>query len=602
MRYLFLVFTWCFTLTFSFAQDEKLAQEYYNQGKFELAAPIYEKLYTRYAYGETYFRKLQDCYRQAGDKAALESLLQKQAKRFDEDVWYKVEYGVLLEAAGDAKAARKQYDEALKKLPAFPDKVKKTAAAFQQAGKNDYALACFEKGESFSGKGYYAFEKADIQMRLQEYNTASKTLLSALKADVTLLSSLKTALSTWLEDDPQGPFQTAFRTELLREIQADPNAAVLSELLMWQYIQQRNYEAAFIQAKALDKRSRGFGEEVYKLGRIAAENEQFDLAVRCFEYVVDKGPEYLLYPAARTDLVRTMHAKFAKGYSADPADIQKLDNLYQSAINEMGISNNTASIVIDYADLCCFYQNNPDKAIGLLQQVLQSNGITPRLKADAKLKLADVLVFTGDMWEPALLYGQVEKEFKNDIPAQEAKFRNARLAYFREEFEYAQGQMKVLKASTSKLFSNDAMWLSHLITDNLGRDSIRAPLQFFSKADLKFYQNQNREALEILDTLLYFYPSHHIGDEVYFRKAQILMKMGKYAEAYAQLDLLIQKFPSEVLIDDALFMAADIQEFQLKNTQLAMQLYERILLEHKDSLFVAEARKRYRQLRGDVLN
>jgi len=602
MRYLFFLFSLCFSVTALLAQDEKLAQEYYNQGKFDLAVPIYEKLFARDNYGETYFRKLQDCYRQAGDAEGLENLVMKQSRRFEDEVWYKVEYGALLEAKGDAKGARKQYDEVLKKLPAFPDKVKKTAAAFQQAGRSDYALQVFEKGENVSGKGYYAFEKADIQIRLKDHTNASKTLLSALKSDVTLLPSLKTALSTWLEDDAQGPFQTAFRTELLREIQSDPNTPALSELLMWQYIQQRNYEAAFIQAKALDKRSRGFGEEVYKLGRIAVENEQFDLAVRCFEYVVDKGPEYLLYPAARTDLVRTMHAKFAKGYSADPADVQKLDNLYESTINEMGINNNTASIVIDYADLCCFYQDNPDKALDLLNKLLVNSGITPRLKADAKLKLADVLVFTGDMWEPALLYGQVEKEFRNDIPAQEAKFRNARLAYFREEFEYAQGQMKVLKASTSKLFSNDAMWLSHLITDNLGRDSIRAPLQFFSKADLKFYQNQNAEALEILDTLLYFYPDHNIGDEVYFRKAQILMKMGSYPEAYAQLEQLMQKFPGEVLMDDALFMAADIQEFQLKNPELAMQLYERILLEHKDSLFVAEARKRYRQLRGDAVN
>lgn len=602
MRYLFFLLPLCFSVRFLFAQDEKLARQYYDQGRFDLAAPIYEKLYARDGYSDTYFRKLQDCYRQSGDENALENLLSKQARRFDEDVWYKVEYGALLEARGESKAARKQYDEALKKLPAYPEKVKKTAAAFQQAGRNDYALQVFEKGEHISGKDFYAFEKADILLRQKEYTSASKTLLSALKSDITLLPPVKTALSTWLEDDPQGPFQTAFRTELLREIQADAGSPVLSELLMWQYIQQRNYEAAFIQAKAMDKRSRGYGEEVYKLGRIAAENEQYDLAVRCFEYIVDKGPEYLLYPAARTDLVRTMHAKFAKGYSADPADVRKLDELYRSTIGEMGINANTASVVIDYADLCCFYQDDPDKAIGLLNSVLDNGGISARQKAEAKLKLADVLVFTGDMWEPALLYGQVEKEFKNDIPAQEAKFRNARLAYFREEFEYAQAQMKVLKASTSKLFSNDAMWLSHLITDNLGRDSIRAPLQFFSRADLKFYQNRNREALEMLDTLLYFYPDHNIGDEVYFRKAQILMKMGDYAGAYGQLEKLMQKFPSEVLMDDALFMAADIQEFQLNNPELAMKLYERILLEHKDSLFVAEARKRYRQLRGDAVN
>ena len=585
-----------------FAQDERLADAYMSQGEYSQAAAIYEQLYSKNQYSERYHRKLLDVYRSWGKDDMVESLMQKQAKRFPEMVWYKIEYGALLEKKGESRQAKKLYDDALKNMPFFPDQVKRTASAFQQMGKTDYALQVYEKGEKQGGSHFYAFEKADLYYTLKQYALVSETLLQALKSDMQLLSPLKSTLSTYLEDDPDGPFQVEWKKAVLKEAQNNPSESMYNELLYWQYMQQMQFNQAFIQAKAIDKRQKGGGREVFELGAISRENGDYDMAVYCFEYIVDKGVSSIYYQTSKTELVRTMRIKLDKGYAEDKEALSKLHVLYQQTLDEMGLGDHTALLMVDYADLMAFYEEDPESGIRLLNQILASANVSRIKKAEAKLKLADIMLFTGDMWEPTLLYGQVEKEFKNDLPGQEAKFRSARLAYFREEFEFAHEQMKVLKASTSKLFSNDAMWLSHLITDNLGRDSIRAPLQFFSKADLAFYQNQHNRAIQLLDSLIYFYPDHHIGDEVLFRKAQIYSKIGLYKEAADALEKVWTAFPTEVLVDDALYMAADIFQFQLNNTERAMQLYEKIMLEHKDSIFVAEARKRYRILRGDKLN
>ena len=55
------------------------------------------------------------------------------------------------------------------------------------------------------------------------------------------------------------------------------------------------------------------------------------------------------------------------------------------------------------------------------------------------------------------------------------------------------------------------------------------------------------------------------------------------------------------MADDALYKRAKIYDDILKDPNLAMQLYEQILLEHNSSIYVAEARRRYRDLRGDNL-
>lgn len=600
-RLIFFIFLISF-VTVSWAQDEKLADQYMQQGDFKQASVIYEKLYHTNNFGENYFKKLVDAYKNDGNLSAVEDLYNKQSKRFPQEVWYRISYGEILEKKGETKSAKKAYEEALKNLPFLPDQVKRAASSFQMAGKLDYAMKAYEKAESNFGKHFYAMEKAELYFSNKQYDYASQVLIDAVKSDMRFLPSIKSFLTTHLEEENDGPFQNTWKTALLKEAQANPNEYLYNELLYWQFLQQRNFNAAFVQAKALHKRKNNGGQEVMELAIVARDNSDFDKAIECFEYLLKSEPNSSVYRDAKNQLVSTMRMKFDKGYMGTKEEIQKLSDLYKSTISEVGVYDGSAAIIVSYADLLTFYMDQSDEALEWIDKVLNSNSITKIKKADAKLKKADILIFMGDMWEPALLYGQVEKEFKNDFQGQEAKFRTARLAYFREEFEFAHDQMKVLKASTSKLFSNDAMWLSHLITDNLGRDSIRAPLQFFSKADLAFYQNQNDKALQILDTLLYFYPQHNIGDEVLYRKAQILSKQGKYSQAVVELEKVWVQFVGEVLMDDALFMAADLYQFKLDNSQKAMELYEKIILEHKDSLFVSEARKRYRFLRGDQLN
>jgi hypothetical protein len=57
----------------------------------------------------------------------------------------------------------------------------------------------------------------------------------------------------------------------------------------------------------------------------------------------------------------------------------------------------------------------------------------------------------------------------------------------------------------------------------------------------------------------------------------------------------------DILADDALYRLAKIYDNILADKVKAMELYEKILLEHNSSIFVAESRKRFRKLRGDDL-
>ena len=221
--------------------------------------------------------------------------------------------------------------------------------------------------------------------------------------------------------------------------------------------------------------------------------------------------------------------------------------------------------------------------------------------AECKLEYADIMLLSGKVWTAILYYSQVEKSFKENPLGHEAKLRRAKIAYFQGDFEWAQAQLDVLKASTSKLIANDAMHLSLLITDNLGLDTSEIPLQIFARADLLFFQNRFSESIITLDSILNIYKGHSLTDEILFKKSEIHLKNNETEKAVAMLEKIETEFFYDILADDAIFALAEIYQKKLKDTEKAKSLYEKILLEFKGSIYSSEARKRFRKLRGDNL-
>ena len=197
---------------------------------------------------------------------------------------------------------------------------------------------------------------------------------------------------------------------------------------------------------------------------------------------------------------------------------------------------------------------------------------------------------------------QVEKSFKYDRLGEIAKFRNARIYYFEGEFDLAKAMLDVLKGSTSKKISNDAMELSLLITDNSTIDTTTKPLEIFAKSDLYFLKSQFDESISLLDSLEEKYPGHALSDEILFLRSKIAAQKSDFEAQEKYLEEIVSSFPDDILADNALYGLAVLNDKQKNDPKKAAEYYKRLLLEYKDSLFVVEARKRFRELRGDELN
>jgi predicted Zn-dependent protease len=388
-------------------------------------------------------------------------------------------------------------------------------------------------------------------------------------------------------------------TQLYAKVQKSNNQEDYIDLLTWVYIQNKDFEGALMQMKALDRRKNENGYRVLEISRMAMTEGFYDDAINGLEYIVNKGRESSLYFTARIELLNCRKEKISKNIGYTQADLLGLKADYLSFINENERGVRTAQSMKELADLMGFYLYDIEGAKKICEEVIALPGVLQRLKNECKLSLGDFYLIAGDVWESTLLYGQVDKDEKDSPLGEEARFKNARLAYFKGDFEWAQTQLEALKGSTSELISNDAINLSVFIIDNLGLDTIEDPMQQYAMAELFLFQNQAERARGTLDTITYLYPSHALTDDILYLKSKIYIQQEGYEKAVPLLETILEKYKEDLKGDDATFLLAELYDGALNNKNKAMELYKAIITDYSSSILVVQARKKYRVLRGD---
>jgi tetratricopeptide (TPR) repeat protein len=249
--------------------------------------------------------------------------------------------------------------------------------------------------------------------------------------------------------------------------------------------------------------------------------------------------------------------------------------------------------------LHAFYLDEKDSAISILKEIIVHPKGGRELKARSKLDLGDIYILTNESWESTLLYSQVEKSMKETPTGYDAKLRNAKLSYFNGDFKLAQEHLDILKEATTREISNDAMKLSLLIRDNTGMDSTEEAMREYASIELMLFQNKTEMAKASIDALMTKIPTHSLVDELLWMKADILRKEGNFIAALELLEKIEKEYFNDILGDDAYYLSGVIYEENLLDTARAMEIYNDFLTRYPGSVYAADARKRYRTLRGD---
>jgi len=621
--FLFLIITFhVFFVVAQRSQEEQLAVQYYQQGEYEkvkaILKPIFDKKPDVYIYSYYYPTLLQ-----LEDYKELEKVVKAQQKAFPTVRRYDIDLGYVYERQGDLNKALKEYDAVVKNLPAQENAYRELHYAFSNRGKRDYAVDVLLKGRrALQNPKLFTKELVHVYTLLKNTDKIIEEAFNLVKdGNAAQRAETQTILQNLIIEDEDQINYLLLKTALQKEIQKDPNNLEYVYLLFWAYQLNKDFADALLIAKSLDRRTKGDGEIIMDLANNAALNRDYETAKEALEFIITKGEATPHFTTAKFQLLNVKYLQLTSVSPVKILEAKMLEQEFKKLIEEYGIHNSTSEWTRKYAHLLAFYVNKPNEAIDILNTAIANADLRdPKQRALYKVDLADILLYSGNVWDATLYYSQVDKDFPNDTIGQNAKFKNAKLSFYIGEFAWAKSQLDILRAATSKLIANDAMQFSLLISDNeedeeddddeeitnieyfglFGNDLEKnKALRYFAKADFMLFQNNDEQALKYLDSIAIVSPLSKLTDHVLFTKAKIFTRQKNYLEAEKLYQRICDLHSDGLLGDDALYYLGELYEYYFKDVIRAMECYQKLMREYPGSLFVVDARKRFRSLRGD---
>lgn len=578
--------------------QEQLAQHYYTNGDFAQAAELYEAMYKR-APNKFYYQMLFRSYIELEQYKDAEHLAERRLKQYAKELDLYVDMGRVLERRGEAKKAAKRYEAAVEAVGYDTKQIADLVQAFETAGRPEYAVKVYLEARKKMRNDYiYVGELATLYQRSGNYEAMMQEYFDLLDKQPKMVNQVQISLQKVLSETSNPKVVEGLRSALVQRVQQHPENHTYLEMMIWFSLQQKDFQFAMVQAKAVDARFKDLGgETLMRVANIAQSNGAYDVARECYATVAKKGKDGPYYFESRVGELDVQFACINKNFPLENKQLRKLLNDYDAAFAELGKNEQTIQLMRNYADLMAYYADSLQPAADMLYDILDLPKLSPQDRDEAKLALGDLLLFAGEVWDASLLYMQVEKSNKNDVIGSMAKFKNAKLSYYNHDFLWAKTQLDVLRSSTSKLIANDAMELSLLISDNMEEDSTFGMLERYAEADMLLYRNMLDSAWDVFDGIATSALSHPLFDEVLLQKAKIRMRQQRYAEADSLLGQLAVMYAEDILADDALMLRGQLNENQLGDIDRARECYEKIILDYPTSLYVDEARKRYNSLK-----
>lgn len=585
-----IAFVFLFLSLWANAQNEQLAQNYYDRGEFEKAVVSYEELLKNNPGNSLFFQRTIECYQQLQQFDKAEKALQARLEKFKQSNLL-IELGYNYQLQKDEAKAKKYYEQAIDRISKNVNEAYGIGYTFERKSLLDYALLAYKTATEIEPRLTFNSQMAVIYGQQGKTDLMIETYLLDAYQNPQNLPLIQSQLSRFMNEDADETFNDTLRKSLLLRAQKTQDI-FWNDFLSWFFIQQKEYGKAFIQQKAIYKREPESFSNIVNLGQMAIEDNDQEAATEILTFVLQNTNDIDLIIQANSYL---MEMKIENSQEKDYVAIsQELDKL----ITEFGVSPYTLPLLRLQANFSAFQLKKPEQAKTILKNVMEMD-LSRNQTAEVKMELADILLFEEKFNQALIYYSQVENDMSGDVLGQEASLKTAKTSYYKADFEWANHQLKVLKSASTQLIANDALDLFLLISDNTVEDSTQTALKKFARADFLLYQNKKQESLAQFQLILKEHKGEEIEAVTLLRIGKIYEKLGDFSKALENYEAIINNHKEGIYIDEALYFSAEIYADHLKDNEKAKQLYEKVILNHEDSIYSVDARKKYRQLRGD---
>ena len=567
--------------------DVQKAQSLFSKGDYEKAVQIYEKLpsnklprfYSSYLYSLNALSK----YKEAKKVAQKMYLRDKNNLRYLSDV-------IIFERKNNDKSeASKNLNILIKELKTKPSQALTISNNFNRNEMYDFAIKVLDATENDNNRSNYLIQKAENYSSLLDYEKMITCLLDLLEYNASRELYVrnkfqKTIYNFGIKNEN---FNESLKKLLISYSNKNSKNPIYSDLLVWYFIQNKNYEMAYRQSVSMDLKFGDYDFTLLDIASLFQQEKKHMQANKVYNYIISKNKKDKLFYQAHAQKINLAFV------SDNQQLITEVRENYDNYELDFPLNKITVNFYSAYAKFQALHKNDYESSEKIFLKILNLDNIKDEVDvAEAKLNYSDILVYNGRIWEALIYYSQVEKKFKENPIGHQAKLKIAKVYYYNGDFEVAQAQLDVLKRSTSKLISNDAIDLSLLITDNLSLDTTDIVMRMYAKAEMLAYQRKYIEALSLYDSLINKYQFHSLVDEALFEKYKIYYELEDFDNCIFALNKILDYSLNDILADDATYFLAKIYDEKINDINLALLNYNIIIEKFQGSIYYDFSRKK----------
>jgi len=593
----------------------RLAQSYEQSGDFETAARLYEELLAKDPLNFLVIDALHRDYIQLKKYDAAIALVTGVIQRSPNDILWLSRLGTLYNYKADDAKATAAWNRAIEVDPTHESTYRGVAASMMEARLFDRAIDVYQRGRTAcKNPSLFTNDIAYLYTITLNYAAATREYLNLVRQNPAQLAYVQSRISVYIVR-PDGLKAV---TEVVEEAgKSEPLNQQIQQLLAWVYMEAKQYDRAYEVYKLLDANMNAGGREIFNFGERASRERGFTSAGNAYRDIIKRFPNFDQMPQVKFGNARTLEELAAVSDTSDPGIVVYGGRItpepeaqspalyagviaaYQSVVTEFSKTDFAARSLYRIAVLKQESFNDPDGALAYLES-LEKSAPTPSVLLDAKLRKAEIMLVKGNLDGAAGVYGTLA----NQQPVigeqrERAALRLAEIAYYQGKFEDATGRLEKLTRNAGADITNDALRLQVFIKDNTeGGDSA---LRSFARAELLIFQRHLSDALTMFRSMAGTYPSSGLLDDAIINIGAIEIAQRRYADAIGSFARLETEFPESVLLDAALMNTGAVFETGLHDKQKAIAAYQKLLERFPNSLHTNEARKRIRELRGDIL-
>lgn len=610
-----------FTLAFFFfipllAQNQnaqnkfRLAQSFEQAGEYDRAVRLYEDLANADSLNYTYFDGLRRCYEQLKNYHAAIAIILRRLKYQPNDINLMASLGGIYYKAGSEQEADSAWNATLAFLPTNFASYIVVATVQSENRLFDKAIATYLQGRKKIGDpSLFVGELAALQSLMMNYSEATREYITMLSLNEHQLDFIESRLSTYTSKEEGLVAATKVAEEAVAH---QRNTIVLQRLLLWLYMEGKQFDKAFDVAKDLDEAITSNGAEMVAFGDRAFKEKAYDAAARAYRFAIEKYPNMPQIPVAKFGYARSVEELSA------PADTVSVSRLMSDLLpsethpNYRGAEGLFLSLSTEYPfseiSLQSLYR------VGLIRykRFFDLNGSMRVLDSALELSrnrrmeptvletMGEIEVAQGKLDEASRRYAAMfSSPFAAPEEKTQAQFHLAEIQYFENNFDSASSMLQKISQTLSADETNDALLLLHFIKEN--QAGFTDALKEYVRAELLEREAKFSESIPILASIVQTYPDAPLADDALIKKAELSTAINLPGDALISYKKLLSDFPKSIFRDKAQFRIGELYQFSLKDKEKAIQAYEELLSSYPNSLFGEETRKRIRLLRGDSI-